>query len=264
MIMSGPGPSVHPTAVVNPQAELSDDTFIGPFCTIGPDVGIGPGCRFDAHVVVEGPTVIGADNRFYPFTTIGTPPQDLKYGGEETLLEIGSHNVFREYANVNRGTAGGGGTTRIGDHGYFMVYAHVAHDCILGDHVMMANAATLGGHVVVEDYGTIGAFSGVHPFCRIGIHGWVGGYTVVTKDVLPYSRTVTPRHTRAYGVNKLGLERRGFAPDRIAAIERAFRVLQRSGLNTRQALEAIQRDVASDDVRVLVDFIERSERGVHK
>jgi UDP-N-acetylglucosamine acyltransferase len=262
--MAEEGPSVHPSALVSPEAELAADTVVGPFCTIGPNVRIGPGCRFDAHVIVEGPTVIGADNRFFPLATIGTPPQDLKYRGEDTVLEIGSHNVFREYVNVNRGTVDGGGVTRIGDHGYFMVYAHVAHDCVLGDHVMMANAATLGGHVVIEDYGTIGAFSGVHPFCRIGTHGWVGGYSVVTKDVLPFSRTVTPRHTRAYGVNTLGLERRGFDPERIAGIERAFRLLQRSGLNTTQALEAIRENVEGPDAGVIVDFIEKSERGVHK
>ena len=254
----------HPSAVISPQAELAHDVVVGPYCTIGEQVRIGTGCRLDSHVVVEGPAMIGSDNRFFPFCSIGTQPQDLKYQGEETLLVIGSHNVFREYVNVNRGTSGGGGRTRVGDHCYFMVNAHVGHDSVLGDHVMLANAATLSGHVVIDDYGTIGAFSAVHQFCRVGIHGWVGGFSVVTKDVLPYSKTVTPRHTKAYGVNKMGLERRGFTPEQIAAIEKSFRLIQRSKLNTTQALEAIQEQVKGPEAKVIIEFIEKSARGVHK
>ena len=254
----------HPSAIISPQAELAHDVVVGPYCTIGDQVRIGAGCRLESHVVVEGPTTIGTENRFFPFCSIGAQPQDLKFQGEETLLEIGSHNVFREYVNVNRGTSGGGGITRIGDDGYFMVNVHVAHDCTLGDHVMLANAATLGGHVVIEDYGTIGAFSGVHPFCRIGTHGWVGGYSVVTKDVLPYSKTVTPRQTKAYGVNTMGLERGGFTPEQIAAIQKAFRLIQHSKLNTRQALDAIREQVESPETQIIIEFIEKSPRGVHK
>jgi UDP-N-acetylglucosamine acyltransferase len=254
----------HATAIISPQAELAEDVVVGPYCTIGDGVRIGSGCVFDSHVVVEGPTVIGPDNRFFPFCSIGTQAQDLKFQGEETLLEIGSHNVFREYVNVNRGTSGGGGQTRIGNDGYFMVNAHVAHDCNLGDYVMMANGATLGGHVVIDDYGTIGAFSGVHPFCRVGTHGWVGGYSVVTKDVLPYSKTVTPRQTKAYGVNKLGLERRGFSPEQIEAIEKAYRLIQRSKLNMTQAIDAIRAESFGVEVQTIIEFIEKSPRGVHK
>lgn len=257
-------PARHPTAIISPEADLAADVSVGPYATIGPGVRVGPGCRFDSHVVVEGPATIGAGNRFYPFCSIGSQAQDLKFAGEEARLEIGDHNVFREYVNVNRGTAGGGGVTRIGDRCYFMVNAHVAHDCVLGSHVMMANAATLSGHVVVEDYGTIGAFSAVHQFCRVGVHGWVGGFTVVTKDVLPYSKTVARRDTHAYGVNALGLQRRGFDAEQLARIERAFRLLQRSRLNTSQAVAAIREQVEGPEAGVIVEFIESSSRGVHK
>ena len=251
-------------ALVSSNAEIASDVYIGPYCTIGEDVRIGAGCHFESHVVVEGPATIGANNRFFPFCTIGSPPQDLKFAGESTPLVIGANNVFREYVNVNRGTAGGGGETRIGNHCYFLVYAHVAHDCILGDHVMMANAATLGGHVVIEDYGTVGAFSGVHPFCRVGTHGWIGGYSVVTKDVLPYSKTVTPRDTKAYGANTLGLERRGFSSEQIANVKKAFRLLLQSKLNTSQAVEAIREQVEGVEAQTIIEFIESSPRGIIK
>ena len=262
--MSTSSCTIHGTALVNSHAEVGPDVYIGPYCMIADAVRIGAGCRFESHVIVEGPTTIGDNNRFFPFSTIGSPPQDLKYAGESTLLVIGANNVFREYVNVNRGTAGGGGETRIGDHCYFLVNAHVAHDCILGDHVMMANAATLGGHVVIEDYGTVGAFSGVHPFCRVGTHAWVGGYSVVTKDVLPYSKTVTPRDTKAYGVNALGLERRGFSPEQIASIKKAFRLLLQSKLNTSQAVEAIRDQVEGLEAQTIIEFIEKSPRGIIK
>ena len=262
--MSTSSCAIHETALVSSNAEIGADVYIGPYCTIGEAVRIGTGCRFDSHVVVEGPTTIGDNNRFFPFCTIGLPPQDLKYAGESTPLVIGANNVFREYVNVNRGTAGGGGETRVGDDCYFLVNAHVAHDCILGDHVMMANAATLGGHVVIDDYGTVGAFSGVHPFCRVGVHGWVGGYSVVTKDVLPYSKTVTPRDTKAYGVNSLGLERRGFSPEQIANIKHAFRLLLQSKLNTSQAVEAIREQVEGTEAQTIIEFIENSPRGIIK
>jgi UDP-N-acetylglucosamine acyltransferase len=255
---------IHPTAIVSPEAKIGADVFIGPYCRIGDRVTIGNRCRFESHVIVEGPTTIGENNRFFPFGTIGLQPQDLKFKGEDTRLTIGSDNVFREYVNIHRGTQGGGGHTVIGNHNFLMVYSHVAHDCWLGSHIIMANAATLAGHVTVEDHATIGAFSGVHQFCRIGTHGYVGGYTVVTKDVLPYSKTVSERNTQAFGVNTIGLERKGFTSEQVKNIKMAFRLLLQSKLNTSQALEAIQVQIQSPEVQVLVDFIKTSNRGVIK
>jgi UDP-N-acetylglucosamine acyltransferase len=255
---------IHHTAIVSPEAEIGSDVFIGPYCRIGDRVRIGNGCRFDSHVVVEGPTAMGENNHFFPFGTIGLPPQDLKYKGEETFLTIGSHNVFREYVNIHRGTQGGGGHTKIGDHNFLMVNVHIAHDCVLGNHIIMANAATLAGHVVIEDHATIGAFSGVHQFCRVGTHGYVGGYSVITKDVLPYSKTVSERSTHAFGVNTIGLERKGFTSEQISNIKAAFRLLLQAKLNTSQAVEEIRNKIRSAEVQVLLDFIEASSRGVIK
>jgi UDP-N-acetylglucosamine acyltransferase len=255
---------IHTTAVVSPEAEIGDDVKVGAYCRIGPRVRIGNGCRFESHVVVEGPTEIGQDNHFYPFGTIGLQPQDLKFKGEETFLTIGNHNVFREYVNIHRGTKGGGGRTSIGDHNYLMAYAHVGHDSTLGNHTILANAATLAGHVIIEDHATVGAFSGVHQFCRVGTHGYVGGYSVVTKDVLPYSKTVSERDTHAYGPNILGLERKGFSPGQIRNIKAAFRLLLQSKLNTSQAVEAIKVKLKSPEVQVILDFIETTDRGVIK
>jgi UDP-N-acetylglucosamine acyltransferase len=255
---------IHSTAVVSPEAEIGEDVNVGPYCRIGPRVTIGKRCRFESHIVVEGPTQIGDDNHFYPFGTIGLQPQDLKFKGEETFLTIGNHNVFREYVNIHRGTKGGGGHTRIGNHNYLMAYVHVGHDSILGNHVILANAATLAGHVIIEDHATVGAFSGVHQFCRVGMHGYVGGYSVVTKDVLPYSKTVSERDTHAYGPNVLGLERKGFSSDQIRNIKTAFRLLLQSKLNTTQAVEAIKAKLKSPEVQVIVDFIETTDRGVIK
>jgi UDP-N-acetylglucosamine acyltransferase len=255
---------IHPTSIVSPEAKLGADVYVGPFCRIDDRVVIGDRCRFDSHVVVEGPSIIGSDNHFYPFCVIGVPPQDLKYSGEETFLTIGSHNVFREYVNIHRGTKGGGGHTRVGDHNFLMVAAHVAHDCVIGNHVLMANAATLAGHVTIEDHATIGAYSGVHQFCRVGVHGYVGSYSVITKDVLPYSKTVSERNTQAFGVNTIGLERKGFSVEQIAGINAAFRLLLRSKLNTSQALEAIRERQATPELQVLIDFIESSDRGIIK
>jgi UDP-N-acetylglucosamine acyltransferase len=255
---------IHSTALVSPEAEIGDDVTVGPYCRIGPRVKIGNRCRFESHIVVEGPTEIGHDNHFYPFGTIGLQPQDLKFKGEETFLTIGNHNVFREYVNIHRGTKGGGGHTRIGNHNYLMAYAHVGHDSTLGNHTILANAATLAGHVIIEDHATVGAFSGVHQFCRVGTHGYVGGYSVVTKDVLPYSKTVSERDTHAYGPNILGLERKGFSSDQIRNIKAAFRLLLQSKLNTSQAVEAIKAKLKSPEVQVIVDFIETTDRGVIK
>ena len=255
---------IHPTAIVSPEAEIGHDVVIGPYCRIGSRVKIGSGCRFESHVVVEGPTTIGENNQFYPFGTIGLQPQDLKFKGEETFLTIGNHNVIREYVNIHRGTRGGGGQTRIGDHNFLMAYVHVGHDSTLGNHVILANAATLAGHVIIEDHATVGAFSGVHQFCRVGTHGYVGGYSVITKDVLPYSKTVSERNTHAYGPNVLGLERKGFSADQIRNIKAAFRLLLQSRLNTSQAVEAIRAKLDSPEVQVILNFIETAQRGVIK
>ncbi len=255
---------IHPTSIVSPEAFIGADVHIGPYCRIGDRVRIGDRCRLDSHVVIEGPATIGTDNRFFPFCVIGVPPQDLKYKGEDTFLAIGSHNVFREYVNIHRGTKGGGGRTEIGDHNFLMVAAHVAHDCIIGNHVLMANAATLAGHVVIEDHASVGAYSGVHQYCRVGTHGYVGGYSVITKDVLPYSKTVSERNTQAYGVNALGLERKGFTPEQIANITAAFRLLLRSKLNTSQALAAIRQQAVPPEVQVILEFVESSSRGIIK
>jgi UDP-N-acetylglucosamine acyltransferase len=255
---------IHPTAIVSPEAELGSDVSLGPYCRIGCRVKIGNGCRFESHVVVEGPTTIGDDNQFYPFGTIGLPPQDLKFKGEETFLAIGDHNVFREYVNINRGTKGGGSCTRIGDHNFLMAYVHIGHDSQIGNHIIMANAATLAGHVTIEDHATVGAFSGVHQFCRVGTHGYVGGYSVVTKDVLPYSKTVSERNTQSYGPNVIGLERKGFSPEQIQNIKAAFRLLLQSKLNTAQAVETIKKTLKSAEVQTILDFIESSTRGVIK
>ena len=255
---------IHATAIVSPEAEIAEDVMIGPYCRIGDRVKIGKGCRFESHVVVEGPTTIGENNQFYPFGTIGLQPQDLKFKGEETFLTIGNHNIFREYVNIHRGTKGGGGHTRIGDHNFLMAYVHVGHDSTLRNHIILANAATLAGHVLIDDYATVGAFSGVHQFCRVGVHGYVGGYSVVTKDVLPYSKTVSERNTRAYGPNVLGLERKGFSSEQIGNIKAAFRLLLQSKLNTSQAVEAIKAKMRSPEVQIILDFIETADRGVIK
>ena len=255
---------IHSTAIVSPEAKIGTNVCIGPYCRIGDRVTIGNDCRFESHVVVEGPTAIGDDNQFYPFGTIGLQPQDLKFKGEETFLTIGNHNIFREYVNVHRGTKGGGGHTRIGDYNFLMAYAHVGHDSTLGNHIIMANAATLAGHVTIEDHATVGAFSGVHQYCRVGMHGYVGGYSVITKDVLPYSKTVSERNTHSYGPNIIGLERKGFTPEQIQNIKAAFRLLLQSKLNTSQALEVIRAKLQSPEVQILVDFIEAAERGVIK
>jgi UDP-N-acetylglucosamine acyltransferase len=255
---------IHPTAIVCPEARIGANVYIGAYCRIGERVSIGNDCRFESHVIVEGPTTIGDGNQFYPFGTIGLQPQDLKFKGEQTFLIIGNHNVFREYVNIHRGTKGGGGHTRIGDHNFLMAYVHVGHDSLLGDHIILANAATLAGHVTIEDHATVGAFSGVHQFCRVGTHGYVGGYSVITKDVLPYSKTVSERNTHSYGPNIIGLERKGFTAEQIQNVKAAFRLLLQSKLNTSQAVEAIRAKLQSPEVQVILNFIEAAERGVIK
>lgn len=256
---------IHTTAVISPEASLAEDVSVGAYSVIGAHVVLGAGCRVDEHVVIQGPTRIGKRCHFFPFGSIGLPPQDLKYGGERTELVVGDDNIFREFVTVHRGTAQGGGRTLIGNHNFVMAYSHIAHDCILGDHIILANAATLAGHVTIADYATIGAFSGVHQFCKVGFHGFVGGYSVITKDVLPYSKTVSPREAGNYGVNRIGLERKGFSAESIKTIRSAFRVIQQSKLNTAQALAALKERFTDDrDVQPIIEFIEKSERGIIK
>jgi UDP-N-acetylglucosamine acyltransferase len=224
---------------------------------------IGERCRIGASVVIDGWTEIGDDVRIYPMASIGMAPQDLKYRGERTRLTIGRGNTFREFVTVNRGTLGGGGATTIGDSNLFMAYAHVAHDCHIGTSTIFGNGATLGGHVTVEDFATVSAYSGVHPFCRVGQHAYVGGYSVVTKDALPFGKSVGNR-ARTYGLNTIGLVRRGFSQETVEQLKRAYRYLLQSKLNASRALIQIERDpeLSSPEVRYLVDFIRGSQRGV--
>ena len=234
---------------------------IGPYATIGAHVSIGRDCRIGASAVIDGWTEIGDANEIFPMASVGLIPQDLKFGGERTRLVIGNRNVIREFATIHRGTAGGGGLTRIGDHNLFMAYAHVAHDCQVGNETIFGNGATLAGHVVVEDYANVGAFSGVHQFCRVGSHAFIGGYSVVTKDALPFAKTVGNR-ARIYGLNTIGLVRRKFSPDAIAKLRRAYRYLLHS--NTSRALAQIEQDptLHCPEVQYVVDFIRTSKRGV--
>ena len=255
--------SVHPSSVVAPGAVVPDSCTVGPFCTIGPEVVLGEECRLISHVVVDGRTRIGARNTIYPFASIGVAPQDLKYHGEPTETIIGDDNTIRENVTVSRGTVGGGGVTRLGSNCLLMTCAHIGHDSVVGDHVIMANAATLAGHVIIEDYVTLGAFCPVHQGCVVGRYAFVGGGTIVTQDVLPFSKTSSKRENKAFGINTIGLQRRGFSDERIKALQRAFRLLLVSKLNTTQALEKM-RELEGEDVAQVVKFIERSQRGVIK
>ena len=252
-------------AVVSSQAGVARGVNIGAFAVVGDDVELGEDCVLQPHAVVRGPARIGRKNIFDSFCSIGGDPQDLKFSGERTELVIGDANRFREFSTVSRGTTQGGGVTKIGSHNLFMAYSHIAHDCVVGSHTIFANAATLAGHVVVEDYASVGAFSPVHQFCRIGRYAYIGASTVITQDVPPFSRVVTERETHCFGVNALGLERRGFDRDRLEIIERAFRLLLRSKLNTSQAVEQMRAQLnGSSDVRELIEFIESAQRGLHK
>jgi UDP-N-acetylglucosamine acyltransferase len=236
---------------------------VGPFCTIGPEVALGEDCNLISHVVLDGRTRIGARNTFYPFCAVGVPPQDLKYRGEATETILGDDNTIREGVTVSRGTAGGGGVTRIGSHCLLMASVHIGHDSLVGNHCILANAATLAGHVVIEDYATVGAFSPVHQHCTVGTYAFIGGGTIVTQDVLPFSLTSSRRENKAFGINKIGLVRRGFSPERLQRLQKAFRLLLASKLNTTQALEKIKQ-LEGEDVALLAAFLERSERGVIK
>ncbi len=256
-----PGVTVHRTAIVHPAAAIGAGTVIGPYVTIGEHVTIGRDNNIGASTVIDGWTTIGDGNQIFPMVSVGLIPQDLKFGGEPTRVTIGSRNVIREFVTIHRGTGGGGGLTSIGDHNLLMAYTHIAHDCHVGSETIFANGATLAGHVLVEDYATVGAFSGVHQFCRVGRHAFIGGYSVVTKDALPFVKSVGNR-ARIYGINNIGLRRRGFAADTIAKLNRAYRHLLHS--NTSRALAQIERDpsLQCEEVRYVVEFIKSSHRGV--
>jgi UDP-N-acetylglucosamine acyltransferase len=256
------GVRIHPTAVVMKGAQIGDGTIVGANALVGEHVKLGRACRIGASAVVDGFTEIGDGTEIFPFASIGLIPQDLKFKGEETYLKIGERNIFREFVTIHRGTKGGGGQTTIGDRNVFMAYAHVAHDCHIGNDTIFGNNATIGGHVFVDDFATISAGSGVHQFCRIGRHAFIGGYSVVTKDALPYAKTVGNR-ARIYGLNTIGLMRRGFTPEVIGKLKRAYRYLLTSRLNTTRALGKIEQDatLSCPEVQYLVDFIRNSQRG---
>jgi len=254
---------IHPTAIVDGSCHIATDAAIGPYCIIGPDTKIGSGTVLDSHINIHGWTSIGARCRFYSHCSVGTDPQDLKYGDEETYLEIGDENTFREFTTVNRGTTGGHGVTAVGSNNFFMAYSHIAHDSIVGNHIIMANAATLAGHVTVGDHATVGAFSAVHQFCRVGPHAFIGGFSVVTRDALPFIKTVGDRNqAKIYGINTLGLQRKKFPEQTIRELKQVYRICFRSGLNTTDALvRAKETEWTAPEVGILIDFMEQSVRG---
>jgi len=255
--------SIHPSAIVVPGAVIPISCTIGPYCTIGPEVELGEECNLISHVVIDGRTSLGARNTIYPFASVGVAPQDLKYNGEPTETDIGDDNTIRECVTISRGTEKGGGITRIGSGNLLMAYVHIGHDSQVGSHCILANSATLAGHVVIEDYASVGAFSPIHQFCTVGQYAFIGGGTIVTQDVLPFSLTSSRRENKAFGINKVGLTRRGFSPERLNTLQKAFRLLLTSRINTSQAVDKI-RELEGEDARIVVEFIERSQRGIIK
>ncbi len=255
---------IHPTAVVDPDARLGSGVEVGAYAVIGAGVTVGDDCEIGASAQLRGPTELGRANRIFPHACVGFEPQDLKYAGEETWLRVGDRNAFREFCTIHRGTGEGGGETRVGSDNLFMAYSHVAHDCTVGDRTIFSNGGTLAGHVGVGDDAVIGAYSAVHQFCRVGRHAYIGGYSVITQDALPFVKTVGHRPA-VYGINKIGLERKGFAAETLKRLDRALRVLTRGGLSTASALEVL-RSEHSDGAEVdeLIDFVAGSERGVIK
>ncbi len=258
---------IHPTAIVAEGARIPQSCTVGPYCTVGADVVLGERCELVSHVVLDGHLRMGADNRVFSFACLGVAPQDLKYKGEPTRLEIGDRNTIRESVTISRGTPGGGGVTRVGSDCLIMAYTHIGHDSEIGNGCILANAATLAGHVIVEDYASVGALCPVHQFCRIGRYSYIGGGTTITQDVLPYSLTCIERNNHAYGLNKVGLERRGFTPEQMRELRAAYRLLKGSKLNTTDALAAMRARLAekpAEHVQYLVEFVAASERGVIK
>ncbi len=257
--------AVHPTALVDPAAWIHETAEIGPFCIIGAEVEIGPRTCLMANLFVEGPTAIGEDNVFYPYSTVGVASQDKKYKGERAFTTIGNRNTIREFVTIHRGTTGGGLHTTIGDDCLLMTYAHVAHDCHIGNNVILGNSVGLAGHVTIEDWADVSPFSGVHQFCRIGRHSFVGPYSVIKQDVMPFSLTSNQPEVQVFGANSVGLARRGFEKPAIESLQTAFRLLTRAGLNTSQAVERIQAEIpACAEVEELLAFIAGSARGVIK
>lgn len=255
---------IHETAIVSPNARLGSDCYIGAFSIVGEDVTLGDRVHIESHAVIDGITSIGDETQIFPFVSIGLAPQDLKYAGEPTATEIGQRNHIREFVTIHRGTAGGGGITRIGDGNLFMAQAHVAHDCQIGSEVIMANAATLAGHVEIADRANIGAYSGVHQFCRIGLEAFVGGYSVVVKDAPPFA-VIQGNHAKCFGLNRVGMKRRGYPKDTIEKLHHAYHLLLSAKLNTTQAVEKIREEISGcDEVDLLLNFIETSKRGVVK
>ncbi len=263
--MSADDVSIHPTAVVHPGARLDPGVWIGPGCVVGEAAVLGRNTRLESHVSVLGLTEIGPDCRFAPFTSIGTEPQDVGYKGDPTRVLIGAGNIFKEFITVNRGTVKGGGVTRIGDRNFFMAYSHVAHDCRVGNETIFTNNVTLGGHVVVGDFAVLSGFTGVHQFCRIGRYAFTGGFTVITQDLPPFCKVAGMRPVKVYGLNGIGLRRRGFSAERIRALRDMIKILFFSDLNTTQALEKIESAFPpGEDRDELLEFIRTSKRGFHK
>lgn len=254
---------IHPTAVVHPKAELASDVEVGPFSVVGEHVRIGRGTRLVAHVYVEGWTEIGERCQLYPYASIGTPPQHLQYQGEPTKVVIGNDNILREYVTVNRATVAGGGLTKIGDHNFLMAYVHVAHDCLLGNHIIMANASTLAGHISIGDHAIIGGLVGIHQYVRVGSYVMIGGCSAVAQDVPPFMRAAGGYRVKLYGLNSVGLRRQNFSADRISALKQAYEVLFRSGHRIAEAIK-VARDQFKDhpDVAALLNFLEGSKRGI--
>ena len=256
---------VHEQAIVAASAKIGAGVRVGAYAVIGDHVELGEGCLLHSHAVVQGPSKIGRNNVFHPFCSVGGDPQDFRFQGEKTELVVGDGNTFREYVTISRGTVGGGGKTTLGSGSLFLASSHVGHDCHVGDHTLFVNGATLAGHVTVEDYATIGFQSPVHQFCRIGRYAYIGASTVITQDVPPFSRVATERETKSYGVNTIGLERKGFSEERLKVLQRAFRLLLRSKMNTSQALAEMRKSFGdSEDVQELIRFIETAERGIVK
>jgi len=256
---------IHPTAIVDPLARIAESAEIGPYAIVGAEVEIGPRTRLMAHNYLEGPTWIGEDNLFFPFSSVGVASQDLKYKGERAETRIGHRNRIREFVTIHRGTQGGGLVTRIGSDNLLMTYSHVAHDVQIGDHVILGNSVGLAGHVIIEDWADLSPYTGVHQFCRIGRHAFIGPYSVIKQDILPFSLTSTKPEVEVFGANSIGLARRGFEKPVIESLQTAFRLLTRSQLNTSQAVERIRAEVPPcAEIDELIGFIHSSERGVVK
>ena len=254
---------IHPSAIVHPQAKIGTGVQVGPFSFIGEKVSVAENTRIGAHVYIEGQTQIGEDNHIYPFCTIGTYPQDLSYKGEETAVKIGDRNTIREYVSIHRGTVNGKKKTEVGSDNYFMAYSHVAHDCRIGNDTIFINGATLGGHVLVDDHAQVGSLSGIHQFCHIGFNAFIGGGSMITQNVLPFCKVAGSRPTLFYGLNAVGLRRKGYSRDRIRALKEMFKLIFSSNLNTNQALDRIKNEFPQGEDRdLIIQFIQSSTRGI--